>query len=175
MLHAVLEQHAGTTPQQGPPQPLLTRLATATPDQRHAVTAAIPQHVVNMLSAAQHVCVHKVWQQLQVVQGALEKVEVLLEELDGGDGRQQGEGQRYGMALDELCEDLCTVLDTTMEDAEALECLVQQVCARVALGRMYRMWCMYRSIKTIQAFGTSQTDIQPAQAISLLLNKDFSV
>lgn len=133
MLAAVLDNtHTDTTPQAFPPQPLLTRLAAASPAQRAAVQQAIPQHVADMLRAAQHVSVHKVWQQLQVVQGALEQVEVLLEQ--HGDGGHEGHEQRYGAALDELCEDLCTVLDTVMEDAEALECLVQQV--RGAWGRL---------------------------------------
>lgn len=100
---------------------LLARLRTASHHVWDDVRAAMPPHVVPLLRAAEHVSVHGVWQQLQVVQSALEEVEGVLEGWAGGD-------DRFAAALEALQDELCATLDTLLEDAEALECLVQQVC-----------------------------------------------
>lgn len=99
---------------------LLARLRTASHLVRDDVRAAIPPQLRDMLRAAEHVTVHGVWQQLQVVQSALEEVEGVLEGWVGGD-------DRFAAALETLQDELCATLDTLLEDAEALECLVQQV------------------------------------------------
>lgn len=99
---------------------LLSRLRAAPHHVRDDVCAAIPPQLKDMLRAAEHVSVHGVWQQLQVVQSALEEVEGVLEGWAGGD-------DRFAAALEGLQEELCGTLDALLEDAEALECLVQQV------------------------------------------------
>lgn len=116
---------------------LLARLRAASHHVRDDVRAAIPRHLLHMLRATEHVSVHGVWQQLQVVQSALEEVEGVLEGWTGGD-------DRFAAALEALQDELCATLDTLLEDAEALECLVQQ------------------------AFSTNQTDNQLAESIAVL-------